>query len=82
MTEFDEHKRDSVDSRDDSPAELDPELKFRLKQAEMELLGRIDDNRVFTPKRIIALAVPLLILVILTAAAYFLSKLFGSPGMR
>ncbi|MBN2640597.1 MAG: hypothetical protein JXR78_02995 [Victivallales bacterium] len=82
MTEFDEHKRDSVDSWDNSSAELDPELKFRLKQAEVELLGRIDDNRVFTPKRIIALAVPLLILVILTAAAYFLSKLFGSPGMR
>lgn len=82
MTEFDERQLNSGDTGDNSPAELDPELKFRLKQAEAELLGRIDDNRVFTPKRIIALAVPLLILVILTAAAYFLSKLFSSPGMR
>lgn len=75
MAEYDRDGRNYPDNGEDLQGKLDPELSYRLKQAEFEIRSSMDDS-VFTKKRILALALALLILIILIAVAYFLSSVF------
>ncbi len=81
MAEYDRDGRNYPDNGDDTQGKLDPELSYRLKQAEFEIRSSMEDS-VFTKKRILALAVTLLILVVLITVAYFLSSVFTNFAKR
>ncbi len=81
MAENDRDDRNYPDNGENTQGKLDPELSFRLKQAEFEIRSSMEDS-VFTKKRILALGLTILILIILIAVAYFLSSVFTSFAKR